>query len=405
VTTWVNLTAGEAGVDPDLLAPDTPVRRETNTMPGWAGSCWYYLRYCDPHNSDRFVSREAEAYWMLSKRGTPSPKHGPQGEEQFDVSAFHIGGVDLYIGGAEHAVLHLLYARFWHKILFDLGEVSTPEPIGKLFHQGMLTAYAFKNERGTLVPSDEVVETEGGTFVEKASGDAVVQFVAKMSKSLRNVVNPDDVIKEYGSDTFRLYEMYMGPLEASAPWSPRDIVGVYRFLQRVWRLAVNEETGAMECRADADSEVERALHRMIAKVSGDLERLGLNTAIAAMIEFVNAATGVGVTKDQLGRFACVLAPFAPHIAEELWHRVGNDQSVVLQSWPEADEAMLREESIEVAVQILGKVRSRITVSVDADAAALEAAALADERIVELLEGKAVLKVIVVPGKLVNIVAS
>ena len=404
-TEWMNTTAGEAGVDPRVLDPSTPVRRETNTMPGWAGSCWYYLRYCDPKNSERFISREAEEYWLTSNRDDPSPREMPAGEEHFDATNTHVGGVDLYIGGAEHAVLHLLYARFWHKILFDLGEVSTPEPIGRLFHQGMITAFAFKRPVGSLVPTDEVDECEDGTFIERSTGDQVEQIVAKMSKSLRNVVNPDDVIREYGTDTFRLYEMYMGPLEASAPWNARDIVGVHRFLQRLWRLAVNEETGELICIEDADESVERELHRMTAKVGSDIQKLALNTAIASMIEFVNAATGVGVTRSQLERLVLVISPFAPHLAEELWNRLGNDGSVVLGSWPTFDESMLVDDTVEVPVQILGKVRSRIMVASDADQATMEEAALTDKRIASLIEGKTVRKVIVVPGKLVNIVAN
>ena len=404
-TNWVNTTAGEAGVDPAILPADTPVRRETNTMPGWAGSCWYHLRYCDPHNNERFVSREAEEYWLLSSREQASSRTCPAGEENFDATEFHVGGVDLYIGGAEHAVLHLLYARFWHKILFDFGEVSTPEPVGKLFHQGMLTAFAFKRTDGSLVPTDEVDEREDGTFIERDTGKEVEQIVAKMSKSLRNVENPDRVVEEYGADTFRLYEMYMGPLDASAPWNARDIVGVHRFLQRVWRLVINEETGELHCLDEAEESVERELNKMIAKVGEDVQRLAFNTAIAAMIEFVNAATGVGITRDQLGRFARVLAPFAPHVAEELWGRLGHEQSVVVQPWPDYDESQLVDDTVEIAVQVLGKVRSRITVASDADESTLESTALADERIQALLEGKTVRKVIVIPGKLVNIVAS
>ena len=404
-TDWVNTTAGEAGVDPAILPADTPVRRETNTMPGWAGSCWYHLRYCDPHNNERFVSREAEEYWLLSSREQASPRTCPSGEENFDAAEFHVGGVDLYIGGAEHAVLHLLYARFWHKILFDFGEVSTPEPVGKLFHQGMLTAFAFKRTDGSLVPTDEVDEREDGTFIERETGKEVEQIVAKMSKSLRNVENPDCVVEEYGADTFRLYEMYMGPLDASAPWNARDIVGVHRFLQRVWRLVINEETGELKCLDEVDESIERELNKMIAKVGKDVQRLAFNTAIAAMIEFVNAATGVGITRDQLGRFARVLAPFAPHMGEELWGRLGHEQSVVVQPWPDYDESKLVDDTVEIAVQVLGKVRSRITVASDADESTLESTALADERIQALLEGKTVRKVIVIPGKLVNIVAS
>lgn len=404
-TEWVNTTAGEAGVDSSILPPDTPVRRETNTMPGWAGSCWYYLRYCDPHNNDRFVSREAEEYWLLSRREENSKRTCPTGEENFDATEFHVGGVDLYIGGAEHAVLHLLYARFWHKILFDLGEVSTPEPIGQLFHQGMLTAYAFKRTDGSLVPVDEVDERSNDTFIERSTGKEVEQIVAKMSKSLRNVENPDHVVEEYGADTFRLYEMYMGPLDASAPWNARDIVGVHRFLQRAWRLAINEVTGELNYREEADENIERELNKVIAKVGDDVERLAFNTAIAAMIEFVNAATGVGVTRDQLGRFVRILAPFAPHVAEELWDRLGYQQSIVFQPWPEFDQSQLVEDSVEMVVQVLGKVRSRITVPSDADEAMLESTALGDEKIQALIEGKTVRKVIVVPGKLVNIVVS
>jgi leucyl-tRNA synthetase len=408
-TAWVNTTAGEAGVDPSVLPPDTPVRRETNTMPGWAGSCWYYLRYCDPTNSERFISPEAERYWMLSDR---DPAKGERtcaaGEESFDASRHHVGGVDLYVGGAEHAVLHLLYARFWHKILFDLGEVSTPEPMGRLFHQGLITSFAYRRKDGSLVPVDEVEVTGEGDAercVETATGEAVERIVAKMSKSLRNVVNPDDVIADYGADTFRLYEMYMGPLEASKPWNTRDIVGVHRFLQRAWRLAIDEATGEPALRDEADDSVERQLHRTIAKVGEDIERLAFNTAIAAMIEFVNVATGVGVTADQLDRFVRVLGPFAPHVCEELWSRLGRDGSVVTAAWPTFDPSMLVDDTVEVPVQVMGKVRSRIVVPSDADAAAMEAAALADERIRELIEGKTVRKVVVIPGRLVNVVAN
>ena len=309
------------------------------------------------------------------------------------------------MGGAEHAVLHLLYARFWHKILFDLGEISTPEPMGRLFHQGMITSFAFKRGDGSLVPVDEVDEDGAGNHVERATGETVEQIVAKMSKSLRNVVNPDDIIAEYGADTMRLYEMYMGPLEASAPWNTRDIVGVHRFLQRSWRLAVDEETGELAVREEPDESVERLLHRTIAKVGDDIERLAFNTAIAAMIEWVNEATGTGVTRDQLGRFARLLAPFVPHVAEEFWSRLGNETSVAFASWPEHDESMLVDDLVEIPVQILGKLRSKIQVSPDADAGTMEQAALADERIAELIEGKTVRKVVVVPGRLVNIVAN
>lgn len=359
--------------------------RETNTMPNWAGSCWYYLRYCDARNGERFVGREAERYWMGEGDG---------------------GGVDLYIGGAEHAVLHLLYARFWHKALYDLGEVSTPEPFRRLFHQGLILSHAYERPDGSLVPVDEVEERGEGVFVETATGERVRQIVAKMSKSLRNVVNPDEVIEEYGADTFRLYEMYMGPLEAAKPWNTRDIVGLFRFLQRAWRLAIDEETGGLRLADRADEGVERTLHRTIKRVGDDIERLAFNTAIAAMIEFVNEATRSGaLTEGQLSRFVRTLCPFAPHLSEEVWSRMGGEGLASLAPWPGYDEAMLVEESVELAVQIMGKVKGRITAPADADAKAVEAIALADDRIRAQLEGLTVRKVIVVPGRLVNIVAS
>lgn len=383
-THWVNTTAGEAGVDAKVLPPDTKVSRETNTMPQWAGSCWYYLRFCDPRPryGARFVSRDAEKYWM--------------GDE----------GVDLYIGGAEHAVLHLLYARFWHKILYDFGELNTPEPFRHLFHQGMITSFAYQREDKSLVPVDEVEVDPEGHAVETETGRPVTQIVAKMSKSLKNVINPDDVITEYGTDTFRLYEMYMGPLDASKPWNPRDIVGVFRFLQRVWRLAVNEETGVLSLTETRDEDVEKLLHRTIAKVGGDIERLAMNTAIAAMIEFVNSATARGgLCHDQLERFMIILAPFAPHIAEELFSKLGHDESITYATWPAYDESKLQDETIEIPVQIMGKVRGRITVPADADEDAIKSAAVSDPRIAAQLEGKTVRKVIVVRGRIVNIVAN
>jgi leucyl-tRNA synthetase len=379
---WIETTAGEAGAAD--LPPDAPLRREANTMPGWAGSCWYFLRYTDPHNQERFASREAEGYWMNGS------------------------GVDLYIGGAEHAVLHLLYARFWHQVLYDLGHVSSPEPFQKMFHQGMISSFAYQRANKSLVPTDEVEEVAEGKYVEKATGEEVKQIVAKMSKSLRNVIRADDVFHDYGADTFRLYEMYLGPLEDSKPWNTKDTPGMFRFLQRIWRLAVDERSGALRLFEDpADPGLERKLHKTIARVQADVEALDFNTAIAAMIEFVNAAgTAQGaLTRDQLDRFARILSPFVPHVAEELWHRLGHETSVSRADWPAYDEAMLREDEIEIAVQILGKLRSRVRVPADADRDALERAALEDERISELLAGKTVRKVIVVPGRLVNIVAN
>ena len=420
-TDWLHTTAGEAGVSPELLPPDTPVLRETNTMPGWAGSCWYELRFCDPRNEDRFVGVESERYWMLSARdGGSQPQDSPG--RRFDPRVHHAGGVDLYIGGAEHAVLHLLYARFWHKILFDLGHVSTPEPFGRLFHQGMITSFAYQRADKGLVSTDLVEEISDGKFVEKATRQPVTQVVAKMSKSLKNVINPDDVIEEYGADTFRLYEMYMGPLEASKPWNPRDIVGCFRFLQRAWRMAVDEQTGELRLADSPDGAIERSLHRATAKIEQDIDRLSFNTAIAELIKFVNLATEKGgaekggasggaasaagaITANQLERFALILAPFAPHMAEELWYKLGKTESLAWASWPEVEPSMLVADQVELPVQILGKLRGKVAVPAGADDATVESIVLADEKIKPLLAGKTVRKVIIVPGKIVNIVAN
>jgi len=381
-TGWLRTTAGQAGVTD--LDPDTPVTREANTMPGWAGSCWYHLRYCDPRNDQRLVGPDAESYWMDD-------------------------GVDLYIGGAEHAVLHLLYARFWHKVLYDLGVVSTDEPYRRLFHQGLILSSAYQRADKSLVPIDEVDEPEEGRFVERATAQPVTPITAKMSKSLRNVVNPDDIVAEFGADTFRLYEMYMGPLEAAKPWNTRDITGLFRFLSRAWRLVIDERTGEPAIADVPDPDLEKRLHRTIDKVATDIERLSFNTAIAAMIELVNAATasrekgGPGLTRDQALRLAAILCPFAPHIAEEIHHRLDADGLCCLQPWPEVDESMLTDDEIELPVQIRGKVRHRITVPADADPSRIEEIALADAKVRDLLAGEPVRKVVVVPGRLINIV--
>jgi leucyl-tRNA synthetase len=384
-TGWVKTTAGAAGVKG--LPPEAPVTRETNTMPGWAGSCWYYLRYCDPKNATRFVGERAESYWMT-------------GDGKAEKA-----GVDLYVGGSEHAVLHLLYARFWHKVLFDLELVSTPEPFAKLFHQGLITAYSYQRADRSLVPNDEVVESaDGASFIERATGRPVTPVVAKMSKSLKNVVNPDDVIAEYGADTFRLYEMYMGPLEASKPWNPRDITGCFRFLQRAWRMMIDEESGQLRVSAAApDPRLERELHRLTVKVGEDIERLSFNTAIAAMMTFVNTASGAALTRPQIERFLLVLAPFCPHATQDIWSRLGNTSPLLHAAWPGVDPALLKDDEVEIPVQVGGKVRGRVTVPAGADARAIEEAALAEPRVQEWLAGKGVKKVIVVPGKLVNIV--
>lgn len=373
---WVKVTAGEVG-GVDGFDDDKHLNRETNTMPGWAGSCWYYLRYCDTKNNDQLIADDAQDYWLGDS------------------------GVDLYIGGNEHAVLHLLYARFWHMTLHDLGFVHSEEPFRKLFHQGMITSYAFKDSEGRLIPIDAVDERDD-KFYLKENNEQVEQIVAKMSKSLKNVVNPDDVIADYGADTFRLYEMYMGPLEASKPWNTRDIVGLFRLLQKIWRLTTNEDA-SISIADTADDATEKQLHRLIAKAGSDIEKLSFNTAIAAIFEFVNIAKPL--TRDQYGRFVRVLSPFTPHLAEELWSKLGESPSVAHADWPTYDESMLTDDEVEIPVQVMGKLRSKIIMPKDADNKAMEEAARNDPRIIEFLGEKQIRKIIVVPGRLVNIVAN
>ncbi|GAI15707.1 unnamed protein product, partial [marine sediment metagenome] len=298
VEDWVNVT----------LPDGSKVKRETNTMPQWAGSCWYYLRYLDPHNEQQGWNPEKEKYWMAN------------------------GGVDLYIGGAEHAVLHLLYSRFWHKLLYDLGYVSTKEPFKKLVNQGMILG-------------------EDGQ---------------KMSKSRGNVVNPDKVIVDYGADSMRLYEMFMGPLEAIKPWNMQGVEGVYRFLQKVWRAIIDKETGELDemiQEAKADEATLRLLHQTIKKVGYDIETFGFNTAISAMMIFVNHLGKQTVRpKAVVEKFVLILAPFAPHIAEELWGRLGHTDSLVYEPWPEYDKELIKEKEIELAVQLNGKIKDRMALS-------------------------------------------
>jgi leucyl-tRNA synthetase len=375
---WVRTTAGAAGVAG--LPADAAVTRETNTMPNWAGSCWYYLRFCDPKNAERPIGKAADDCFMGDN------------------------GVDLYVGGAEHAVLHLLYARFWHQVLFDLGHVRSPEPFRRLFHQGLVTSFAYERADKSQVAVDLVDEVSDGRYVETSTGQEVSRVNAKMSKSLKNVVNPDDVIAELGADTFRIYEMYLGPLEQSKPWNPRDISGLHRFLQRAWRLLVSEQDGSLQLSETRDPGVEKLLHRTIEKVTEDIERLAFNTAIAALIKLVNDAGGPGaMSRDQAHRFARLLSPFAPHLAEELWHKLGEQPSIAHAAWPSYDPAQLVDDTVEMPIAIKGKVRSKLTVPTGADPATLEKLALADARIAELLAGKAVRKVIVVPGKMINLV--
>ena len=416
---WVNVTDPHSG---------RPARRETNTMPQWAGSCWYYLRYIDPDNSERLVDPEKERYWMP---------------------------VDLYVGGAEHAVLHLLYARFWHKVLYDAGVVSTDEPFQKLVNQGMILgetehtafrrldpqtgdAYGWVSAEHAVEADPEAGGAEGGAWQDARDGSPLVAVTVaedevekggegfalrahpdvrvlsrahKMSKSRGNVVNPDDVVREYGADSLRLYEMFMGPLEQTKPWNTRSVDGVHRFLARAYRLVTGGEGGPQPGGAavadDAPTRDQlRVLHQTIRKVTDDVEGLRFNTAIAAMMEFVNAATKWGaVPRAAVEPFVLLLAPFAPHLAEELWRRLGHESSLAYEPWPEADPDLLREDTVEIAVQVNGKLRGTVQVDADADRDAMLAAARDEENVARYLAEGTVRKEIAVPGRLVNFVVA
>ena len=367
---WVNV------VDP---ATGKKGRRETNTMPQWAGSCWYYLRYIDPHNEKAFADPE------LLKRWLP---------------------VDLYVGGAEHAVLHLLYARFWHKVLFDLGLVPTSEPFQRLVNQGMILGTAFKTPRGVLIPTDKVVWRDGKPYGAEEGGEEepLVEFPAKMSKSLKNVVNPDDVVNDYGADSLRLYEMFMGPLQAVKPWSTKGVEGVFRFLKRANRLVTETPMAGR----DMTKPEKKSLNAMIRKVGDDLESLAFNTAISAMMVFINdaegfAKAGQGLPRECLEKFVLCLAPFAPHLGEELWSFLGHADSLAYEPWPRYDASALVENEVEIPVQVMGRLRGRIRVPATATAEEMRTLAEAAPDVAKFLEGKTVVKVIAVPKRMVNFV--
>ena len=368
--------------------------RETNTMPQWAGSCWYYLRFCDPQNDKRFVGEEAERYWMGADNDEARmtndkgmTEHEPLGNSSFVIrhSSFKStpGGVDLYVGGTEHAVLHLLYARFWHKVLFDLGYLSKPEPFQRLVNQGIILG---EDNR-------------------------------KMSKRWGNVIDPDDVIDEYGADAFRCYEMFMGPLEQMKPWSMRGVDGVFRFLARVWRLLMREnqagdwELSPVVQNVEPSKAQLKVTHATIKKITEDIESLSFNTAISQMMIFVNAFTNAEkIPVGAMRTFLILLNPFAPHLSSELWERLNakfNDlqRDITDQSWPDYDERLLVEDEVEIIVQINGKLRDRMTLSLHATEEEIKAAALRNPKIEKLLAGKTVDKVVVIPKKLVNIVVS
>jgi len=388
-------------------------QRETNTMPQWAGSCWYYLRFIDPTNDRALVDPAKERAWMP---------------------------IDLYVGGVEHAVLHLLYARFWHKVLFDRGYVSTAEPFAKLVNQGMILGEAeitgYRDSLGKPVSAELVAEREGGEFVVRETGapveavridvsevekqgdvfvlksDANIRVDSrayKMSKSRGNVVNPDAIVRDFGADSLRLYEMFMGPLEATKPWSMQGVSGVRKFLDRAWNMIVDMYADEPTINAavrdvEPTAEQNRVLHRTIREVTGDVERMEFNTAIARMMEFVNFFTKEDVRpRSAMERFVLLLSPYAPHLCEELWQLLGHADSLAYEPWPEFDEALIREDTIEVPVQVNGKVRAKVSVPAESDRAMLEQSARANDRIAELLADKQVVRVVVVPGRLVNFV--
>ena len=371
IDSWVNCTCPKCG---------KPAKRETNTMPQWGGSCWYYLRYLDAHNDKQFCSPESEKYWMP---------------------------VDLYIGGAEHAVLHLLYARFWHKVLYDLGLVSTKEPFQRLVNQGMITSFAFQRKNKTLVPTDEVEQKEDGKYYEKATGEELEQIVAKMSKSLKNVVNPDDEIKAYGADSVRMYEMFMGPLTMSKPWSTQGIVGIHRFLEKVW--AVSEKpmndidiSGKLEDKVLISAR--KTFAQTIKKVTDDTATLNFNTAISQMMIFINEISKLPeIPKAMWSDFVKVLSPYAPHLGEELWQKLGNSNTIAYESWPVFSEDFAKDDEKTIVVMVNGKKRDTFEAPVDTDQETLKKMAFDREAVKKFTDGHEIVKTIVVPNKIVTIV--
>jgi leucyl-tRNA synthetase len=378
-------------VEVELDLGDGPkrYRRDTNTMPNWAGSCWYELRYIDPTNTERLVDPENERYWMGPRKPGAT------------------GGVDFYVGGVEHAVLHLLYARFWHKVLFDLGHVSSEEPFYRLFNQGYIQAYAFTDDRGFYVPAEQVVEKVDGTETTYFyDGLPVTREYGKMGKSLKNVVSPDDMYVAYGADTLRVYEMSMGPLDLSRPWETRAVVGSLRFLQRLWRNVVSEETGEpVVADVEPTEQTRKLLHQTIDTVGADMNALRFNTAIARLIELNNHVTKLDTVPHEVAEALVLLvAPFAPHLAEELWSRLGHDRSLAYEPFPQADPAYLVEETVTCVVQVDGKVRDRLEVAVTIDEDALQELALASPAVQRAVANRGVKAVVLRAPRLVNVVS-
>ena len=371
IDSWVNCKCPKCGGN---------AKRETNTMPQWGGSCWYYLRYLDPHNDKKFCSPEAEKYWMP---------------------------VNLYIGGAEHAVLHLLYARFWHKVLYDLGVVSTKEPFQRLVNQGMITSFAFQRANKTLVPVDEVEKRDDGNFYEKKTGEKLEQIVAKMSKSLKNVVNPDDEVREYGADSVRMYEMFMGPLTMSKPWSTQGIVGIHRFLEKVWAISEKPLSDIDISGKLSDEKLvsaRKTFAQTIKKVTADTATLNFNTAISQMMIFINEISKLdSVPKAMWQDFVKILSPYAPHLGEELWQKLGNKGSIAYVQWPAVNEDFAKDEEKTIVVMINGKLRGKFKAEPGASDETLRKEAESNEDAKKFLEGKTIVKCVIVKDKLVNFV--
>ena len=370
IGSWVNTKCPKCGKE---------AKRETNTMPQWAGSCWYYLRFIDPHNNEAFADKEKCDYWMP---------------------------VDLYVGGTEHAVLHLLYARFWHKVLYDLGLVSTKEPFTRLINQGMITSFAYMRKNKSLVPVDKVKKISETEFEDIETGEKLEQVIAKMSKSLKNVINPDDIIKEYGADTLRLYEMFLGPLEVSKPWNTSGIMGVFRFLEKIWNLSDREiyKTPVNDTSTPETKTLTVLLNKTIKKVTEDTASLNFNTAISQMMIFINEVSKHKKIPHYVWyNFVKLLNPYAPHLAEELWQKMGNDESIAYSHWPMFVEKFCVDQTCTVVVQVNGKLRGKFEAEAGTSKEELERLALSNEGAIRNIEGKEIKKIITVPDKLVNIV--
>lgn len=371
IDSWVNCKCPKCGGD---------AKRETNTMPQWGGSCWYYLRYLNPHNSKQLCAPEKEKYWMP---------------------------VDLYIGGAEHAVLHLLYARFWHKVLYDLGFVSTKEPFQRLVNQGMITSFAFQRANKTLVPVDDAEKKDDGNYYEKKTGEKLEQIVAKMSKSLKNVVNPDDEIKAYGADSVRMYEMFMGPLTMSKPWSTQGIVGIHRFLEKVWAIS-EKPLSDIDLKGKLTDEklisARKTFAQTVKKVTNDTATLNFNTAISQMMIFVNEISKLdSIPREMWSDFVKILSPYAPHLGEELWQKLGHTKTIAYEKWPEANEDFAKDEEKTIVVMVNGKLRGKFQAQAGTSDDELKENALKEESVRKFTDGKEIVKCVIVKDKLVNFV--